>query len=275
VQGDLGQVVNQKTAKFRRIPLESLDSGAFLGTGDLDLDDDSGITLDSADSGIALFDDESGISLDLDDTRTQQMSKVSPNLSKGHSDPGTLEMDVPLAGGNDSEFELAGLDDDDDDFGTDTSVLMFDDDDAADGGFSVASQPAVPARRGDLDMEDFGGEEVFEDDLGDDFDDFEEEEMDGVWDAEDQDEDEDFDSGESQVGGSAITKTAGVAAGAGAWADDRPWGAAWTSAVSVAALMSALSAFVGIELVRTMWMMNQPGQPASGLLSMLGGMFGK
>jgi len=36
-----------------------------------------------------------------------------------------------------------------------------------------------------------------------------------------------------------------------------------------------LSAFVGIELVRTMWLWTQPGEPASGLLGMLGGMFGK
>ena len=46
-------------------------------------------------------------------------------------------------------------------------------------------------------------------------------------------------------------------------------------AYRIGALLSVLSAFVGIELVRTMWMWTQPGEPTSGLLGMLGGMFGK
>ncbi|MEZ6130137.1 MAG: helix-turn-helix domain-containing protein [Planctomycetaceae bacterium] len=255
------------------ISLESLDSGAFLrDDSGLTLEAaDSGISLEAADSGIALFeDDDSGISLDGDNHPTQQMKQVRGSLlDMDNSDTGTMEMDVP-AMENDSEFELAGLDDDDDDFGTDTSVLMFDDDDAGGDAFSVASQPAIGTD--DLDMEDLGGDDVFEDDLGDEFDDdFEDEEMDGVWDAEDQDDDDDFEAGESHVGGSVVPAGAAV----GSWTSDAPWGVGWTAAVSVTAAMTAASAFVGIELVRTMWMMNQPGQPTSGWLSMLGGMFGK
>ena len=45
--------------------------------------------------------------------------------------------------------------------------------------------------------------------------------------------------------------------------------------VSIGALLSVMSAFVGIELVRTMWLWTQPGQDTSGFLSMLGGMFDK
>ena len=247
------------------------------------MDDDSGITLDAGDSGIALFDDDdSGISLDPDDMgATQPMGAVAGAAAivagLGKSGANTMEMEMPDGGDtNDSEFELAGLDDDDDDFGTDTSVLMFDDDGDE---FSVASQSAGQATEDDLAMEDLGADDTFEDDLGDDDfdDDLEDEEMDDVWDAEDQDEDDDegFEAGESQVGGFVAPAGAAAAAGTGwAMADDSPWGVGWTSAVSIGAVLSALSAFVGVELVRTMWMWTQPGQAESGLLGMLGSMFG-
>ena len=92
------------------------------------------------------------------------------------------------------------------------------------------------------------------------------------------DDDEGFEAGESHVFDEAAgtAGTAGTAvAGVGTWTQDRPWGALWTTCVSIGALLSVLSAFVGIELVRTMWMWTQPGEPTSGLLGMLGGMFGK
>lgn len=273
------------------ISLESLDSGALIAPSSgitllddesgLTLDfDDSGISLDSGDSGIALFeDDDSGISLDPDDMgQTMPMSAVGgvvPNLAA--SGANTMQMDMPSDGDtNDSEFELAGLDDDDDDFGTDTSVLMFDDDGADE--FSVASEPGAARSEDDLVLEDLGSDDSFEDDLGDEEfeDDFDDEEMDDVWDAEDQDDEDDgFDAGESQVGGFVAPAGAAAVAGAGwAMADDRPWGMGWTTAVSIGALLSAVSAFVGAEMIRTMWMWTQPGQAESGLLSVLGGMFG-
>ena len=123
----------------------------------------------------------------------------------------------------------------------------------------------------DLDVADFDADDAFEDDLGDDGyeDDFEEEEMDDVWDAEDEDEDDGFDTGESKVGDFVAPK-------GGDWmVQDQPWGTLWTVFVSCGAVFSVLSAFVGIELVRTMWLWTQPGEPTSGLLGMLGGMFGK
>jgi hypothetical protein len=178
----------------------------------------------------------------------------------------TLHMELPQdEDGQDSEFELAGLDDDDeDDFGTDTSVLMFDDDDG--------DPPATASVDTDTD-DTFADNDAFEDDLVDDLDDdFEDDEMDDVWDAEEDDDDEGFEAGESHV----FDAAAGTAvAGVGTWTQDRPWGALWTTCVSIGALLSVLSAFVGIELVRTMWMWTQPGEPTSGLLGMLGGMFGK
>ena len=275
------------------ISLESLDSGAMIAPSSgitllddesgLTLDfDDSGISLDAGDSGIALFDDDdSGISLDPDDMgQTQPMSAVGGALANlGVSGANTMQMDIPASGDtNDSEFELAGLDDDDDDFGTDTSVLMFDDDDAGDE-YSVASQPRSRRNEDDLVLEDLDAEDSFEDNLGDEEveDDFEDEEMDDVWDAEDQDEEDDgFDAGESQVNGFLAPTGAAAAKGGAGWvaAEDSPWGAGWTTAVSIGAILSAVSAFVGAEMIRTMWMWTQPGQPESGLLSMLGGMFG-
>jgi hypothetical protein len=257
------------------INLEALDSGALLGDDSgisLDVDDDSGLTLDAADSGIALFDDESGISLDADMGSTQPMSAVPGAAADlASTGAGTMELDIP-DDTNDSEFELAGLDDDDDDFGTDTSVLMFDDDTGADE-FSVEAQPAMGGGD-DLAVEDYGTDDAFEDDLGDEEfdDDFEDDEMDDVWDAEDDADDDGFEAGESKVGGFAVP--AGAAAGAGWAMQDAPWGGMWTAFVSIGALLSVASAYVGIELVKHMWMLNQPGQPASGLLGILGGMFG-
>ena len=167
-----------------------------------------------------------------------------------------------------------GQNDDDDDFGTDTGVLMFDDDEAGDE-FSIASQPGIAADN-DLDVADFDTDDAFEDDLGDDYaDDFEEDEMDDVWDAEDEDDEDGFSAGESKGGFSSPAAAAGSAAVGGWAAPDQPWGMLWTSFVSVGALLSVLSAFVGVELVRTMWLWTQPGQPTSGFLGMLGGLCGK
>ena len=126
--------------------------------------------------------------------------------------------------------------------------------------------------------EEFDDEEI-DDDLDDDFedDDFEDDEMDDVWDAEEDDDDDDFSAGESQVGGFTAPAAAGAAAPAPVFmGQEEPWGALWTSFVSVGAVLSAVCAFVGVEMVRTMWLWAQPGdeQNVSGLLGMLGGMFG-
>ena len=241
------------------------------------MDDDSGITLDAADSGIALFGDDSGISLDGEDMgSTQPMTAVAGAAADlGKSGANTMQMDLPSET-NDSEFELAGLDDDDDDFGTDTSVLMFDDDDASADDFSVESPAVTADHDDDFVGDDFAADDAFEDDIGDDDfdDDFEDDEMDDVWDAEDDDDDEGFEAGESQVGGDFAPAAAAVPMGWGA-AQDQPWGGLWTTFVSFGAILSVMAAFVGIELVRTMWLWTQPGEPQSGLLGLLGSMFGE
>ena len=234
------------------ISLESLDSGTgFADDSGITLDaGDSGITLDAADSGIALFDDDSGLSLDDGDMGSTMPMKAVAGAGAALEDARggqTTHMEIPQPDREDSDFELAGLDRDDDDTGTDTSVLMFDD--------GTGSHESIDAVVGVED--EFGTDEDFEEEF--------EEDLDDVWDAEDE-VDDDFESGESQVDGFA-------APAAGRVVSDAPWGTAWTTTVSVAAVFSALSAFIGVELVRTMWLWTQPGQSESWLLSILGGLF--
>ena len=240
------------------ISLESLDSGASL-------EDDSGITLDADGSGIALFeDDDSGLALEEEDMGSTMPMQAIPGAAEalGQSGTQTMHMEIPEDDGqNDSEFELAGLEDDDDDFGTDTSVLMFDDDEAS--ASSSATIQSAPVD--DFAEESFADEEGF-DDFEDDFED--EEELDDVWDAEDEIDDEEFEQGESQVGGFVAPAAARAYS-----ASDAPWGAGWTTAVTFTALFSVVSAFVGIELVRTMWVWTQPGESGSMLLDTLSGLF--
>ena len=106
-----------------------------------------------------------------------------------------------------------------------------------------------------------GDEEAFDDDeFAEDFDD----EMDEVFEAEDEDE---FEAGKSQVGFAAP-------AGPAARSIEAPWGAAVTAGVAIGSAFSAVGAFAGFELVRTMWMWFQPGGGESSFLLFIGGFFG-
>ena len=175
---------------------------------------------------------DSGLALEEADMGSTMPMQAIPGAADVMAESGaqTMHMDIPDAGQNDSEFELAGLEDDDDDFGTDTSVLMFDDDEDAAGSSATIQAPAV---------DDFA-EESFADDEGfDEFeDDFEEEELDDVWDAEEELDDDEFDEGESEVGGFTAPAAARVYSAA-----DVPWGAGWTAAVTFTTLFSVVSAF--------------------------------
>jgi hypothetical protein len=234
------------------ISLESFDSGAKLGA------DDSGLSLDADDSGISLdLDDDSGISLDADDDDDQDMSRTMPMQAIPgaramlNSTGATTQLEMPSRGaGNDSEFELAGLDDDDDDMDTSTSVLKFEDDDDAEGG---GTSTAV----------DDDYEESYDDEAGMD-DDFAEDELDDVHDAEDFDEDDDFGTGGGGVSG--FPQRAAVRA-------DVDWGTPVKVMLGISTLLSLVCAVVGIELVRTMWLFTQPDAQPSGILEAIGGMF--
>ena len=238
------------------ISLESFDSGAMLS-------DDSGISLDAGDSGISLdMADDSGISMQPDDmSRTMPMQAVpAARALLADSSAMTTQFDVPAKPvGMDSEFELAGLDDDDDDSGSNTSVLTFEDDDS-DSSRTIATKAIASP-----DVEDEVAEDSDDEGADDDYEDSED--LDDVHDAEDFG-DEDFEAGQSQVGGFPTgTRTHSRV--------EADWGILAKSLISLSTLLSILCAVIGIELVRTMWMWTQPGSEAtpSGLLQMFGGLF--
>ena len=251
------------------ISLESYDSGISLegfesGTS---LKDDSGITLDAGDSGISLdLDDDSGISMQPEDLgRTVPMQSI-PGAKAALSDSTsmTTQFDIPKSTReHDSEFELAGLDDDDDEVGSNTGVLTFEEDEGLDSSRTVA----VPALSGAA-AKDEVAEEEFEDEESS-YDDEEEFEDDGDLDVHDSEEfeDDNFESGQSQVAGFPVPMRAGRA--------DVDWGIGTKIMIGISALVSVMCAVVGIELVRTMWLWTQPSgdAPVSSILQMIGGAF--
>jgi hypothetical protein len=145
------------------------------------------------------------------------------------------------------EFDLGLLDSDEEDDGTDTSVLMFDDDADSDA-----------ALEDDEFADDFGDEGDFADDFDDD-------EMDDVFEAEDDDDGES--SGMTTAG--FVVPSGPVAAAS----VEAPWGTAVTFGVMIGSLFSAVGAFAGFELVRTMWLWFQPGSEPSWFLEQIGGFF--
>lgn len=241
------------------ISLESFDSGAKLGG------DDSGITLDAGDSGISLDLDDDGPAVP-DMSRTMPMQAI-PGAARALADSSALttQLEIPAAVvGKDSEFELAGLDDDEEEVGTNTSVLTFEDDDV-DSSRTIAS-PALSNERFDDDdrgsaEESYDEAESFDDDGG------YEEDMDDVSDAEEFGDD-DFESGQSQVGNFPTSARVGSRA-------DVDWGMGVKILIATSTVLSVGCAVIGIELVRTMWIWTQPGNeaPASAILDMIGGMF--
>lgn len=261
------------------ISLESYDSGTSLrddsgislegfesGTS---LRDDSGLTLEAGDSGISLDqDDDSGISMQPDDMgRTMPMQAI-PGAKAALSDSTTMttQFEIPKsASGHDSEFELAGLDDEDDEVGSNTGVLTFD----HDGDLDSSRTVAVPALSGAA----FKGkiaEKVIEDEETS-YDDDGEEEFgdDGDLDVHDSEEfdDDNFESGQSQVEGFPVPMRVGRA--------DVDWSIGTKIMIGISTLVSVMCAVVGIELVRTMWLWTQPSSdaPVSSILQMIGGAF--
>lgn len=223
------------------ISLDGADSG-FLSDSGISLDlGDSGISWDAGDSGVALMADaDSGISLDSD-RATVQMDLKGEDLGLEGS-----AVEVSATDGT-SEFDLGLLDGEEQDTGTDTSILMFDGSEAEDG---------------DMEMSAVGTD--FTDEEGDFDDDFDDDELDDVFEA---DDDDGFESGQSQVDGfvGSVGTTAAVEAA---------WGTGVTTGVIIGSLFSVVGAFAGFELVRTMWMWFQPGGGESAFLQMVGGLFG-
>jgi len=267
---DIGDSGISLEADDSGISLEGIDSG-FAGDSGISLEadasgfaEDSGISLDVGDSGISLDAGDSGISLSADADsgimlepemgHTMAIDKM-PGVVGADTGADTMQMDVDEAamqpaGVATGEFDLGLLDSDEEDDVTDTSVLMFDDD---------ADSDAA------LDDDDYGTD--FDDEGEGDFaDDFDDDEMDDVFEAEDDDDD----------GGSTGMTTAGFAVPSGQMAAapaEAPWGTAVTAGVMIGSLFSAVAAFAGFELVRTMWGWFQPGAEPSWFLEQIGGFF--
>ncbi|MEN9557549.1 MAG: hypothetical protein RLZZ232_3835 [Planctomycetota bacterium] len=242
------------------ISLEADDSGISLESydGRGALADDSGISLDAGDSGISLDLDDVASPAPVDMSRTMPMQAV-PAARKSLGDSGrTTELEVPTAGGRDSEFELAGLDDDDA-VGTSTSVLTFDDEDVAASKTVAASALSSSSVEDEVysDSDELAGDEEYDEESYDEYD-AESADLDG--------DEEGF-----EVGTTSVT---GVAAGFARRADV-DWGIPVKTMIGLSAVLSVLCAVVGIELMRTMWIWTQPGAdaPASAVLDLLGNLF--
>ena len=241
------------------ISLEGFESGTGLGG-------DSGISLDGGDSGISIeLDDDSGISVKPDDLgRTVPMQAIpGAKAALSESTGMTTQFEIPrVTVGNDSEFELAGLDDDDDEVGAGTGVLTFEDDEDLDSSRTVA----VPALAGAAVQDEDAVEESEDGSVEEEYDEYEEEEDLDVHDSEEF-EDDDIDSGQIGSAGFQVPTRAGRA--------DVDWSTGTKVMIGISALVSVMCAVVGIELVRTMWLWTQPSSdaPVSSILQMIGGAF--
>jgi hypothetical protein len=191
---------------------------------------------------------------DMDgDSETMQVDLKGEDLGLEGS-----AVDMPAEAFATGEFDLGLLEGEEEDTGTDTSILMFDGSDTADTDMEMSAVSADFA-----DDEEGGLDDDFEEDFADNFVD-EDDELDDVFEA---DDDDGFETGQSQVGG--FVGPAGASA-----AVEAPWGGGVTTGVIIGSLFSAVGAFAGFELVRTMWMWFQPGGGESGFLQMIGGLFG-
>ncbi len=248
------------------------DSGISLEAAD------SGISLEAADSGISLESLDSGINLSQDSTGDFKLGDDSGISLSKDPDSGTMSMDslgdesdlddtrYELDTAGSSEYEITGLGEGDD--AEDTSVLLLDDDDQS----SSASPTMVGRGKAQPEEESF--------DVGDDageFDDFEasdetvagdDDELDDldVFDAVDEDFDDDFDSGSSA---GEFAAPVGMRMPAAA---EPEWGTGTFLGVLLSSILMLVCGLMMIDLVRGMWSYQQPTPYNSVLLDMFKGM---
>jgi len=243
------------------------DSGISL---DLDVDEgitlaaDSGIALSSADSGIALSSEDSGISLSSEDSGialspidddaggTMPMMDV---VATDDDDKSETNFDIPpITGESDGEFEFDGdtgtFDLTDEDSEEHTAVLdsLDDSSELGDAVFDVAE------------FAEFSGEMDFDDN----FDEESVEDLD-VFEDEEGDFEEGFTAGTSH--GDFVAPVSRAAA------VDTDWGTGPFVGLLVSTGLMMLVGIVMFDLVRSMWMWNEPTPIASALLSVFGGLY--
>lgn len=259
------------------IALDLGDSGIALdlgGDSGIALDDggDSGISLDlGADSGISLAGPtDSGIALEGPDTKGGSgFQQTIPQMNAfDEATPGggdRTHVEVPMLGADDDEYALASdLDD------TANSVPFLDEDDLAaaqaprgkkkgpsetDGDLAVSIYDVEPSEEYAAELTDQG--EVFGSDEGS---------MD-VFDA----ADDVFQEG-LQTGSSSAEFDMPVARKAAPV--EAEWGTGVAVGLTFSTVLLALSGWVMFDLVRTMWVANDPSMPTGALLGALKGIFG-
>lgn len=232
--------------------------------------DDSGITLENpADSGILLSDDngydlsgadESGISLELDEEEGEDRSGTVPMLEipSLDEDLDETQFEIPaLDTDAESDFDLSM--DDEVEGGSDANALFFDDDESGDDSQTLYQE----TEHGEAD--DFFDDEYGDDDLQtleaevvgthDDMD---------VFDAEDEDFEDSFVTGESHAGFAAPAAAGQVAASA-----ESEWGVPAFVGLVFSTTLLALCCMVMFDLVRSIWGWHDPNPLSSMLLDIL------
>ncbi len=271
-------LINQKSG-FRKS--DDIDSGISLAG-------DSGISLElAADSGISLMDEDnsyshiasdSGISLEpMDETgftlpplSDDDMGGTIPMLNlSGDDDMNETNKTIELSA-DDDVFALRSDDDHDQ-----TSVIMFDEDDAnADSAAFVEDSALYTDELSSDDNE----ESVFDlssvdDDMNADFDadDLElsddmigEDDSLDVFEADEGDFEDGFESGESQPGLSS-----GGGRAVAVMAASAPWGAGTISLLSVSALLMTFCTLLMFDVVRSLWALESHSAPTSMLLDLM------
>lgn len=239
------------------ISLEVADSGITLETTGSDLG------LGGMDSGLSLADDDddaitlaadSGISLEpqSNDDMYQTIPMLDASGAEGGGD--STHVEVPALEDQESEFEIDALDDDD--AGSDSNELMFDDDDASEA--TVVHDPGD--EEFDLDGEYDDDLEVADDDLlGED------DELD-VFDADDDDFDDGFESGQSHS--DFVAAPAATVA-----AVEADWGVGTFVGLILSASLMCVCCIVVFDLVQSMWAWQEPTGFNSALLDALRDLF--
>ncbi|MDB4637759.1 MAG: helix-turn-helix domain-containing protein [Planctomycetaceae bacterium] len=253
------------------ITLEAADSGISLEAAD------SGISLESLDSSLNLSQDESATEFSLDDDSGISLDGAGDDVEKtvtmeSLGDDDEFDMDdtaFEMETAGSSEDEISGLGDDDDD---DTSVLLLDDDDESDAGSPTmigGGEDDFEEDSFDLGDDDMGG---FDDDdlmveetvIGDD------DELDDldVFDAVDEDFDDDFGGGMGSAG--EFAAPVGIRSAA---VPEAEMGTGVFVGVVISSLLMALCGLMMIDLMRSMWSYEQPASYNSALLDMIKGFF--
>ncbi|MGE3314289.1 MAG: helix-turn-helix domain-containing protein [Planctomycetaceae bacterium] len=251
------------------ISLERADSGiALAGMAD------SGIALDKIpDSGISLSGPDSGIRLDRGDKGKDVRGTVPMlQMPDGDDDLDDTQMEVAALGDEGDTYSLQGGASKTSDTDADTGVILFDDDEMGEMPSSSGSHKKPGSSAFDMagssvdfaEAEDFSDDEdleVAEDTFA------EEDQLDelDVFDAADEDFEETFESGESHAEFTAPVSPGRLAAPAA----EADWGTGTFVGLALSTLLMSMCLIVTFDLIRTMWAPLEPTIVSGPILDLL------